>query len=48
MPVSTITIDVHLDEDKIPENISWKATDSTADKMQHAKAMMLSFLGWRR
>ena len=41
MQTSTITIDVHLDKDKVPENINWKA-DSTAE-VQKAKALMLSF-----
>jgi gliding motility-associated protein GldC len=40
---SNISIDVMLDEDRIPENISWRATDSTADTVQSAKAMMLAF-----
>ncbi len=43
MPNSTITIDVQLDPDKVPQQISWKATDSTADVAQKAKAMMISF-----
>jgi gliding motility-associated protein GldC len=43
MPTSTITIDVHLDDKKVPETIKWKASDSTADDMQKAKALMLSF-----
>ncbi|MBN8665254.1 MAG: gliding motility protein GldC [Chitinophagales bacterium] len=43
MRKSTITVDVHLDEDKVPEQINWTATDSTADMMQQAKAMMLAF-----
>ncbi|MFM8758238.1 MAG: gliding motility protein GldC [Methylophilaceae bacterium] len=43
MRKSTITVDVHLDEDKVPEQINWTATDSTADIMQQAKAMMLAF-----
>ena len=43
MQTSTITIDVHLDKDKVPEQINWKADSSTADEMQRAKAMMLSF-----
>lgn len=43
MSVSTITIDVHTDEQRIPANIQWKATDSTADQAQKAKAMMLAF-----
>jgi len=40
---STITIDVELDKDKVPQHISWKASDSTADASQPSKAMMLSF-----
>lgn len=43
MQTSTITIDVQLDPDKVPQKISWKATDSTADMAQDAKAMMISF-----
>jgi len=43
MQTSTITIDVHLDDNKVPETIKWKASDSTADDMQKAKALMLSF-----
>jgi len=40
---STITIDVALDNNKVPQQISWKASDSTADMSQRAKAMMISF-----
>ena len=40
---STITIDVTLDKDKVPQHISWKASDSSADMAQQSKAMMLSF-----
>lgn len=43
MHKSTISIDVHLDNNKVPENISWKASDSTADMEQNCKAMMLAF-----
>lgn len=43
MHTSTITIDVTLDPDKVPQQISWKASDSTADITQKAKAMMISF-----
>ncbi len=43
MPTSTITIDVHLDEKKVPEKISWRASDSSAETAQLAKAMMISF-----
>jgi gliding motility-associated protein GldC len=43
METSTITVNVHLDENKIPQQIDWKASSSTADEAQAAKAMMLSF-----
>jgi gliding motility-associated protein GldC len=43
MNQSTITIDVVLDNDKVPEQINWKASDSTADAAQQSRAMMLSF-----
>lgn len=42
MTKSSITIDVTLDDQRVPENIEWKATDSTADAPQQARAMMLS------
>jgi gliding motility-associated protein GldC len=32
-----------MDEGRVPEMITWKATDSTADMDQRAKAMMISF-----
>ena len=40
---STITIDVTLDENRVPKGIAWKATESTADSARSAKAMLLSF-----
>lgn len=40
---SIITVAVQLDEKKVPDNIRWTATDSTADEMQQARAMMLNF-----
>jgi gliding motility-associated protein GldC len=43
MEKSTITIDVILDKDKVPEQINWKAENSTANEAQHAKAMMIAF-----
>ncbi len=43
MMKSTITVEVELDKDKVPDNIKWTATDSSAEDMQKAKAMMLSF-----
>ena len=43
MVKSSITIDVELDDDRVPSNIKWQATESTANEPQNAKAMMLSF-----
>lgn len=43
MQKSTITIDVLLDPNKIPEQINWEASDSNADMVQKAKAMCLAF-----
>ena len=43
MKQSTITIDITLDEKKITESIDWKASDSTVDTKQNAKAMLLGF-----
>ncbi|HVZ55636.1 MAG TPA: gliding motility protein GldC [Chitinophagaceae bacterium] len=43
MSQSTITIDVRLDESRVPESIAWRATDTTQQQAQQAKAMMLSF-----
>jgi gliding motility-associated protein GldC len=43
MDQSTITIDILLDKDKVPQQINWRASDSTADSSQKSKAMMLSF-----
>jgi gliding motility-associated protein GldC len=43
MQKSTITIDVLLDPSKIPDQINWQASDSTADLKQRAKAMCLAF-----
>jgi gliding motility-associated protein GldC len=42
MANSRITIDVELDESKVPSNIHWHATDSNNDQPSEAKAMMLS------
>jgi gliding motility-associated protein GldC len=42
MTKSTITIDVILDEKRVPDHILWQATESTADSEKKAKAMMLS------
>lgn len=43
MQKSTITIDVLLDPNKIPQQISWEASDSAAEMKQKAKAMCLAF-----
>ncbi len=43
MQTSTITIDIQLDHEKVPQQISWKASDSSADMAQKAKAFMLAF-----
>ncbi len=43
MEKSTITIDVHLDNDKVPQQINWNAGSTTADDVQKSKAMMVSF-----
>ena len=42
MAKSTIVIEVELDENRIPQNIEWTASDSTASNAQPAKAVMLS------
>lgn len=43
MNKSTITIDVLLDPSKIPEQITWHASDSSADAVQRATAMCIAF-----
>lgn len=43
MHTSTISINVELDNDKVPHNIKWKASDSTVTEGQDARAMMLAF-----
>jgi gliding motility-associated protein GldC len=43
MNQSTIKIDVLLDPNKVPEQISWQATDSSAEMAQKAKAMCIAF-----
>lgn len=40
---STITIDVQMDENRMPEAINWSATESTIQNAQTAKALILSF-----
>ena len=43
MKKSTITIDVVTDENRVPDSISWTATDTSAEQAQKARAMMISF-----
>jgi len=43
MNKSTITIDVLTDENRVPDAITWHATDMTSENVQKAKAMMISF-----
>ena len=43
MEHSTITIQVKLDEQKIPQQIEWNAKGTTAQDAQQAKAFMLAF-----
>jgi gliding motility-associated protein GldC len=40
---STITIDVMLDEERMPKSIAWNASETSIDNAQKAKAMMLAF-----
>jgi gliding motility-associated protein GldC len=43
MQKSTIKIDVTLDEQKMPEQIHWSATETSAEEARKAKALFLSF-----
>ena len=43
MQTSSINIDIALDKDRIPQGISWSASQSSAEERQEAKAMMISF-----
>ena len=40
--MSSITIDVHTDENKIPETLAWHSSSNEQQEPQKAKAMMLS------
>ena len=42
MNTSTIQIEVTTDENRIPAAINWKATDAPEEKLQAARAMLLS------
>jgi len=39
---SSIHLDIHLDENKVPEKIFWEAAQGGVDKPTEAKAFMLS------
>ncbi|HYF32749.1 MAG TPA: gliding motility protein GldC [Chitinophagaceae bacterium] len=43
MTTSTIRIDVTLDDNRMPEQITWNASDTTAPDDRTARALMLSF-----
>mgnify|MGYP000143100768 CR=1 FL=1 len=43
MHQSTINVLIDLDEQKIPQDIQWSASDSSAQEAQAARAMMLTF-----
>lgn len=43
MTESNINIKVQLDADKMPHQISWSASGSSAEDPQKAKAMLLAF-----
>jgi gliding motility-associated protein GldC len=43
MQQSSIHITVQLDANKVPEQITWLATDTPGEQVRKAKAMMLSF-----
>ena len=43
MHKSSISIEIELDENKVPQQILWTASDSSADMLQPAKSMMVAF-----
>lgn len=43
MQKSTISVDILLDPNKIPEQITWDASDNESQMKQKAKAMCLAF-----
>ncbi len=43
MHTSTISIDVQLDTEKVPQQISWRTSDNESETAQRAKAMMIAF-----
>ncbi len=42
MSKSTITIDLHLDEQKVPEKIMWVSANEPTDERNKAKGVILS------
>ena len=47
MSLSSIIIDVHTDQNRIPDSITWKATDTTVAESTKSKSHDAIFLGWR-
>ncbi len=43
MTESNITINVQLDDDKVPQQINWSASGSSADSLQKTKAICIAF-----
>ncbi len=43
MNQSKITIDVTLDDNRMPQDIQWNASDAATDEARQARAMMLAF-----
>ena len=43
MERQTITIQVKLDDDKVPQQIEWNATGSTVEHTHQAKGLMVAF-----
>jgi gliding motility-associated protein GldC len=42
MRKSTITVEVFMDDNKVPEAIQWSATDSAVTEKEKAKALMMA------
>lgn len=43
MQKSSIQIDIHLDDKKLPEQINWSASETGSDKLQGPKPCALAF-----
>ena len=48
MSQSSIIIDVHTDENRVPDAIAWKATDTGVEEPAKSKSDDDLFLGWCR